>query len=497
MVDYYTHDTIVALATPPGMGAIGVVRLSGSTALEIADKVFRAGRGTPLSRADSHRLTHGHIVDAESGQIVDEVLLAVMYGPHTYTREDMVEIDCHGGLAAQRDIVRTLIAAGARPAEPGEFTRRAFLNGRIDLTQAEAVAAIVRAQTSVALRAAVRQLEGGLAQRLQRLRGRLLGVLAQLEAQIDFSDEDPGDLNRPALAEDLGKIGAELDALLATSFLGRMLDKGVRVAIVGRPNVGKSSLLNALVMRDRAIVSEVPGTTRDTVEESIEIAGLPVCLVDTAGLRVTGDRVEREGVERAHGALDSADAVLVVLDLSEKAAEEYETTEALETKGKGQADIVDPPYRLGDLGFDPERTILVGNKEDLVSSGEKVRGTDVRLAEVLRLEGIHGEESRRCVVSAKNGSGIEALKETIREMIMGPVGDAWQEPLLATERQRVLVEEAGTFVAVAKEGLALDMFEEMVAEDVRSAASSLGRITGQDLVEDLLDEVFSRFCIGK
>lgn len=497
MAHYDTQDTIVALATPPGTGAIGVVRLSGPAALEIAERVFRAGRGASLSGVDSHRLTHGHIVDVESGQLLDEVMLVAMRGPRTYTREDVVEIDCHGGMAAQRAIVRTLVAAGARPAEPGEFTRRAFLNGRIDLTQAEAVAAIVRAQTSVSLRAAVRQLEGGLARRLRELRERLLGSLAQLEVQIDFSDEDPGELNRAAMAEVLDGIAEELEALLATCFLGRVLDQGMRVAIVGRPNVGKSSLLNALAMRDRAIVSEIPGTTRDTVEESVEIAGLPVCLVDTAGLRLTGDCVEREGVERARAALETADVVLAVLDLSTGETARSKAGESRTRGGLARAGASNLPHALGDLGLDPERTILVGNKEDLVSLDASVQGADTRLAEIARLESIDSVDFRRCTVSARSGSGVEGLRALIRDMVMGSVGDAWQEPLLTTERQRALVGEAGAYVVLAKDGVADGAPEELIAEDVRAAVSSLGRITGQDVVEDLLDEVFSRFCIGK
>lgn len=496
MARYDTQDTIVALATPPGTGAIGVVRLSGPAALEIAERVFRAGRGVSLSEVGSHRLTHGHMVDVESGQILDEVMLAAMHAPRTYTREDMVEIDCHGGLAAQRAIVRTLIAAGARPAEPGEFTKRAFLNGRIDLTQAEAVAAVVRAQTSVSLRAAVRQLEGGLARRLRDLRARLLGSLAQLEAQIDFSDEDPGDLDRVAMAEVLDGIAEELEALLATSFLGRILEQGVRVAIVGRPNVGKSSLLNALAKRDRAIVSENPGTTRDTVEESIEIAGLPVCLVDTAGLRLTGDGVELAGVKRARAALETADVVLAVLDLSEGEAAWIGARES-RAAGDVTEEALGLPQALGDLGLDPERTILVGNKEDLVSPDASTRSTDRRLAEIAWLESVDSAGFRKCTVSAKSGSGIEALRDVISDMVMGPVGDSWQEPLLTTERQRALVGEASAYVVLAKDGLTEGAPEEIIAEDVRGAVSSLGRITGQDLVEDLLDEVFSRFCIGK
>lgn len=485
MSDMQGIDTIVAVATPPGVGALGVVRLSGPQAVEIAQRVFRPSGGTFPSRAESHRLVHGWMVDPATQEAVDEVMVAIMWAPRSYTREDVVEIDCHGGWAAQRAVVRILLSEGARAAEPGEFTRRAFINGRIDLAQAEAVLAVVRAKSAAGLRAAVKQLEGGLSGRIRRLRADLLGVLAQLEVQIDFADEDPGELDRQAASEVLSAVLRALEQLLATAFLGRVLDQGVRVAIVGGPNVGKSSLLNALVQRERAIVSEIPGTTRDTVEETLEIAGFAVSLVDTAGLRETGDVIEREGVERTRVALESADVVLGVIDLA--------------TGGPG--DVQGPAdshgtMRLGDLGLDPARTILVGNKLDLVAHGDAAFIRRV-WQKVLVREGLRDGGYAHRLVSAKAGVGIDELRDDIGRLIVGSTAFSWDEPLVATERQRALVQEAGRFVALAREGMVSSAPEEIVAEDVRAAAEALGRITGDELVGDLLDEVFSRFCIGK
>jgi tRNA modification GTPase len=278
-------DTIVAVSTAMGLGAIGIVRLSGPSAFPIALGVFRPARGYPLRVEESHRLLYGHVVHPESGDVVDEVLLAWMRAPRTYTREDVIELHCHGGIAAQRAVLRLVVARGARLAEPGEFTRRAFVNGRIDLAQAESVAAIVGARSTGALRASVRQLGGGLSERLQDLRKDLVSSLAVIEATVDFSDEDVEDLEWGAVAENLAGVEEGLARLLRTAFVGRALEQGLRTAIVGKPNVGKSSLLNALLMRERAIVSDVPGTTRDTVEELMEIGGIPIHLVDTAGLR--------------------------------------------------------------------------------------------------------------------------------------------------------------------------------------------------------------------
>lgn len=467
------EDTIVALSTGTGIGAIGIVRMSGPEAVAIAGAVFRAGRGTALRPQETHKLLYGHVVDPRDGQDVDEVLLAVMRAPHSYTREDVVEVHCHGGVAAQRAVLRLLVHLGARPAEPGEFTKRAFLNGRIDLAQAESVAAIVSARSSGALRASVRQLEGGLSERLRTVRRVLVGLLAQIEATVDFSDEDLDVLDWGGLGDGLLTVRTDLDALLRTAFVGRALEQGLRTAIVGRPNVGKSSLLNALLMRERAIVSDIPGTTRDTVEELMEIGGIPIHFVDTAGMRVGGDHIEQLGVARSVRAMEQADLVLAVLDTSVPWGDED---------------------REFIQGLDPIRSIVVCNKIDLVADPAE---RTVALAGLLADGSVSRPEWRICAVSAVTGEGLDDLRIAIETVVSGGEGLHLEEPVLASERQRGLVGEAFSRTASALATATLESHEELICEDIREAISALGRITGEDLTQDLLDEIFSRFCIGK
>jgi tRNA modification GTPase len=473
----WSEDTVVALSTATGVGAIGIVRMSGPAAVNIAESVFRAGRGVALKPEESHRLVYGHVVDPRDGQDVDEVLLAVMRAPHSYTREDVVEIHCHGGLAAQRAVLRLLVQRGARPAEPGEFTKRAFLNGRIDLAQAESVAAIVSARSSGALRASVRQLEGGLSAELRSIRHLLVSLLAQIEATVDFSDDDVDALDWDGLGGGLLTVRKDLEKLLRTAFVGRALEQGVRTAIVGKPNVGKSSLLNALLMRERAIVSDVPGTTRDTVEELMEIGGIPIHLVDTAGIRDGADHVERLGVERSVKAMQQADLVLAVLDVSK---------------------LWDEEDRAFIQELDPARSLVVCNKCDLVSDPDST----VDAVRAFISQGVAGSADssglwKVCAVSAVSGAGVDELRRSIEGLISGGEGLHLEEPVLASERQRALVGEASTMTDAAISSADARLDEELICEDIREAVQALGRITGEDLTQDLLDEIFSRFCIGK
>lgn len=468
-------DTIVALSTGSGTGAIGIVRLSGADAVRVAEQAFRPARTPDLAKGHTHVMRYGHVVDPATGRTVDEALAVVMRAPATYTREDVVEVHCHGGAAAQRAVLRVMIGLGARPAEAGEFTKRAFLHGRIDLTQAESVAGIVQARSASALRASVRQLDGGLADRVRGLRADLVAILAGMEVAIDFSDEDVDEVDTEAAEAGLAAIESRLGELLSTALLGRALEEGVRTAIVGRPNVGKSSLLNALLMRERAIVSEFPGTTRDTVEELVEIAGIPLCLVDTAGLRSSDDRVERLGIERSRQALEQADLVLVVVDLAEGVTPEDEEL-------------------LG--AVPPDRTIVVGNKRDLVevrnSAGAGLGEAGSR-APGMNLTG----KWTVCEVSARTGSGVDELRRAIETIVIGDNGLQLEEPLLATERQRSLVEQSMSAVTAARKGIGEGASVELICDDVRRSADALGSITGEDLVPDLVDEIFRRFCIGK
>ena len=468
---------MVALSTATGVGAIGIGRMSGPAAVEIAEGVFRPGGGAGLSPGDTHRIYYGHVVDPLDGQYVDEVLLAGMRAPRSYTREDVVEVHCHGGLAAQRAVLRLLVERGARLAEPGEFTKRAFLNGRIDLAQAESVAAIVSARSSGALRASLRQLEGGLSDNVRAARRLLVGLLAQIEATVDFSDDDVDPLEWEGLEHGLRDVRDDLQKLLRTAFVGRALEQGVRTAIVGKPNVGKSSLLNALLMRERAIVSDVPGTTRDTVEELMEIGGIPIHLVDTAGIRDGAEHVEQLGVERSLRAMQQADLVLAVLDVSRQWGEDD---------------------RAFVQELDPSRSLIVCNKVDLV---EDPAATIERLERFLCTHS--DDRSHRqspwkfSAVSAVSGRGVEGLRQAIETLVSGGEGLHLEEPVLAGERQRALVGEAFAMTEAARVTAARGSDEELICEDVRGAVQALGRITGEDLTEDLLKEIFSRFCIGK
>lgn len=464
-----TEDTIVAVSTASGRGAIGIVRMSGPEALSIVSQCFRPAGGQHLSD-ESHRITYGRVVDPDDGSTVDEVLVAVMKAPRTYTREDVVEINCHGGPASERAVLRLLVHHGARVADPGEFTRRAFLNGRIDLTQAEGVAAIVAARSSGALRASLRQLEGGLGDRMRVIRRALVAQLASIEATVDFSDEDVDDLDWDGLVTGLSAIDQDLATLSRTAFLGRALEQGVSTAIVGRPNVGKSSLLNVLLMRERAIVSEIPGTTRDTIEEFMEIGGIPIRLVDTAGMRAGGGRIEQLGVQRSLQVMEQADLVLAVFDM----ARPWSAADA-----KLVARLL------------PERTIVVGGKCDL-DGGMTL---EHMMAQVVKVSGCGNWAN--CRVSSVTGEGLDQLRELITGLVAGDSGMHLDEPVLATERQRSLVRQANDAVGAALDGARTHGGEELICEDIRTGVRCLGQMTGEDLTADLLDEIFSRFCLGK
>jgi tRNA modification GTPase len=449
--------------------------------MSLAASTFRTPGDREILPDETFSLAYGRVVEPETGEVVDEALLAIMRGPRSYTREDVIELQCHGGAVAVRAVLGLMVRLGARIAEPGEFTRRAFLNGRIDLAQAESVAGIVAARSTAALRAAVRQLDGGLSESVQEARGKLVGLLASIEAAVDFADEDVEEVDDQALREGLRGAQAMLARLLETAFAGRVLEEGVRTAIVGRPNAGKSSLLNALVMRERAIVSAIPGTTRDTVEEQVEIGGIPIRLVDTAGLRVGGDQVEKMGVERSRRAMDQADLVLAVIDLESS---------------------WDEQDRMILRGCEKDRWIVVGSKSDLVDEpGRRLEELEAFVSEALSPDaggkGTGFAETRICAVSALTGQGIDELRARVHEVISGEGKIHLEEAVLANERQRNLVEAATRSVSGAVSGLSQGKGEELVCEDVRSAVRALGEITGEELTPDLLDEIFSRFCLGK
>jgi tRNA modification GTPase len=453
------EDTIAAIATPLGEGGLAVVRLSGTRSLEIADGCFRAsGRGVVPSQAASHTLLYGHVT--RDGRNVDEVLLAVMRAPRTYTREDVVEISCHGGLLPARAVLDAVLAGGARLALPGEFTQRAFLNGRLDLAQAEAVADLIHSRTELAMRAASEQLAGGLSRRINALRDDLMAILAHIEAHIDFPDEDIAPDTRGRLTGRLDRGVAFMDELLKTATEGRILRRGVRAAIVGRPNAGKSSLLNQLLGQDRAIVSKTPGTTRDTIEETANIRGVPVMFIDTAGLREAQDDIEVEGVRRSREALGRAEIVLHVLDASE-------------------------PLMPADTSclaeFAAKPRVVVLNKSDLVRQLDLAVAGDVRAVPV-------------CCLS---GDGIEALKDAIKDLVWaGRVESEMLEVMINSRHQDALNRARESTLRTA-EALRSEEPLDLVAVDLHAAVNAVGEVVGKTTTEDLLDSIFSQFCIGK
>ncbi len=453
-------DTIAAIATPPGEGGLAVLRLSGPRAFAIADKCFvPAGKRNRLpSAADSHTLQFGKILRA--GEVIDEVLLAVLRAPRTFTREDTVEISCHGGILPAKLILDTLLLHGARLAEPGEFTRRAFLNGRIDLAQAEAVADLIHSRTELALAAANEQLAGKLSARINLLRDDLMLTLAHVEAHIDFPDEDIAPDTRDQLLARLDNGVRFMDELLRSATEGQILRRGIRAAIVGRPNAGKSSLLNQLLGHDRAIVSPVPGTTRDTIEETANIRGLPVVFIDTAGLREGTDDIEREGIRRSHASLAAAELILHVLDAGDPATE------------------TDLNYFTEFAG---KKRIIIRNKTDL----------PVRLAlpETLKAPVVD--------VSCVSGAGLEALKDAIKELVWaGEINTGLLQVMINSRHQGALL-RGRTATRAAAEALRAAATLELVALDLREAAAAVGEIVGKTTTEDLLDSIFSTFCLGK
>ncbi len=471
-------DTIAAIATPLGEGGLAVLRVSGSQALAIADRCFvpKGKASKNPSAAASHTIHYGHIV--RDGRVIDEVLVSVLRAPRTFTREDVVEISCHGGLLPARLVLDALLAAGARLAEAGEFTKRAFLNGRLDLAQAEAVADLIHARTDLAVSAANEQLAGKLSQRIRELRADLLTTLAHVEAHLDFPDEDIAPDTRGQLLVRLDRGVAFMDELLRTAHDGQVLRRGVRAAIVGRPNAGKSSLLNQLLGHDRAIVSPTPGTTRDTIEETASIRGVPVVFIDTAGLRDTVDAIEVEGVRRSRVALERAELILHLLDASEPldAADQGHLEEFAGRKRLLVINKCDLPRRL-EFPLTPALSPSAGARENA-----GVRPVDT--ARVLE-------------ISCSTGAGLEALRDAIRDSVVTGGLNAEMLQVMINSRHQDALQRARAATLRSAEALRADRTLELVALDLRIAVQAVGEIVGETTTEDLLDVVFSQFCIGK
>ena len=453
-----SSGTITAIATPLGEGGLAVIRISGPDAVGVAERIFvPAGKRTVRpGAAATHTVHYGHIV--RDGRRIDEVLLTVLRAPRTFTREDTVEISCHGGVLVTRLVLEAVLAAGARAAGPGEFTLRAFLNGRIDLAQAEAVADLIHARTELALDAANEQLAGTLSHRIQTLRDDLMRTSAHIEAHIDFPDEDISPDTHGTLLGRLDRGDVLIAGLLKTAKEGQVLRRGIRAAIIGRPNAGKSSLLNQLLGHDRAIVSPVAGTTRDTVEETADVRGIPVIFIDTAGLRETDDHVEAEGVRRSRAALGKAELVLHVLDASGPLTEDDRSLLA-EASGRPR--------------------VIVLNKADLPA--------------VLRLpEGLTG-----VATSCSSGDGIEAVKDAIEGAVWSGRLASVPSQITVNARHADALRRAQGSIQRAAAELRGGSSLELVAIDLRLAADAVGEIVGKTTTDDLLDAIFSQFCLGK
>ena len=451
-------DTIAAISTPLGEGAIGIVRLSGTDSFKIAQKIFK---GKDLNSVASHTLNYGHIVDPDKDEILDEVMIGAMRSPKTFTREDIIEINTHGGIAVTNEILQLVIREGARLAEPGEFTKRSFLNGRVDLTQAEAVMDIIRAKTDKAMNIAVKQLDGSLSDLINNTRQEILNTLAQVEVNIDYPEyDDVEEATTEIIREKTTEFEALLTNLLKTARRGKILREGISTAIIGRPNVGKSSLLNNLLREEKAIVTDIEGTTRDVIEEYVNINGVPLKLVDTAGIRETEDIVERIGVERSRKALKEADLVLLVLNASEP--------------------LTDQDRQLLEISQDSNRIILL-NKVDLPQQ--------------IELDKIPADHIKISVLKNQN---INQIEDRINALFFENAGLVEQDATyLSNARHISLIEKAVESLQAVNEGLAMGMPVDLLQVDLTRTWEILGEITGDAAPDELITQLFSQFCLGK
>jgi len=455
------YDTIAAISTPPGEGAISIVRLSGDQAVAVAKKIFK---GRDLDKVASHTINYGHIIDPTDNSLVDEVMVSVMRAPKTFTCEDVVEINTHGGIVATNRVLQLLLGSGARMAEPGEFTKRAFLNGRIDLTEAESVMDLIRAKTDKAMQVAVNQLDGNLHHLISNLRQEILDSLAQVEVNIDYPEYDTDQMTTKLLLEKARTVSSSIDSLLKTANSGEILQHGLATAIVGKPNVGKSSLLNRLLDEDKAIVTDVAGTTRDVVEQYINIDGVPLKLIDTAGIRDTEDKVEKIGVERSRAAINVADVVIVVLDASRE--------------------LVEDDIELLNATNDKKR-IVIFNKNDLMpvitpESVVQLKPDDIILK-----------------TSAIKNDGIETIKQTISQIFNSGIEDNSNNVIITSTRQAGLLRKAKNSLNDVISGIEAEMPIDLVQIDMTACWDTLGEITGESYQDELITQLFSQFCLGK
>lgn len=456
-------DTIAAISTPVGEGGISIVRISGEEALAVASEIYH---GKDLNKVATHTINYGHIIDPETNNEVDEVMVSVMRAPKTYTREDVIEINCHGGLVATNRILQLALSYGARLAEPGEFTKRAFLNGRIDLSQAEAVMDLIRAKTDRSMKVALNQLDGDLSRLIKSLRQDILDVLAQVEVNIDYPEYDAvEEMTTKLLKEKSAELKTQIDALLKTAKQGKVLRDGLATAIIGRPNVGKSSLLNNLLHEDKAIVTNIAGTTRDVIEEYVNVNGVPLKLIDTAGIRKTNDQIEQIGVERSHQAIETADLVLLLLDNSESLTQEDQEL-------------------LGETE-DSQRIILL-NKTDLPAQLDRDQLRQfVSDDEIIETSIVHNY-------------GMDQLADKINHLFFEEGIESNQNNVMVTNARHIaLLHQASDALKDVQTGIAAGMPVDLVQIDMTRCWDLLGEITGDSYQDELLDQLFSQFCLGK
>ncbi|WP_252235287.1 tRNA uridine-5-carboxymethylaminomethyl(34) synthesis GTPase MnmE [Clostridium sp. CH2] len=452
-------DTICGIATPIGEGGVSIIRISGSKALDIISKIFVGKNNIDLKQMKTYTMRYGHIIELESKDVIDEVIISYMKGPHSYTTEDIIEINCHGGVISTNSVMNQVIKAGARVAEPGEFTKRAFLNGRIDLSQAEAVIDIIKAKTDLSMKSALMQSGGALSKQIKEIRQYLLNTLALIEYGVDFTedDEDIDDTLVLRVKDGIKTTILKVKELLKGADEGKIIRDGLNVVIIGKPNVGKSSLLNVLLKEKRAIVTDVPGTTRDIIEEYLNIDGIPIKITDTAGIRETEDTVEKIGVERSREKIEEADLIILILDSSRELEEEDK--EIINT-------IKDKNH------------IVLLNKTDL----------DRKIADI--------DLDNQINISAKTGYGIEELKNKIKELFFS--GDINSESLIVSNvRHKQALYRSLENCEIALDRVNANEFLDLVSIYVTSAMKALGEITGDELEEDVLNKIFSEFCVGK
>lgn len=457
-------DTITAIATPPGEGGIGIIRISGKDALDIGDKIFLNKSGKSLKELEERKLHYGYAINFKDNEKIDEVMIVFMKGPKTYTTEDVVEVHCHGGSIPVRRILESILESGARLAEPGEFTKRAFLNGRIDLAQAEAVMDLISAKTDPSFDVSLKQLEGSLSSEVSNMMDTILSMLAHIEASIDFPEDDVEEMAYEELEEGSQSILEKIEKLLDTVYTGKILKDGLKTVILGKPNVGKSSLMNAILRENRAIVTDIPGTTRDIIEEYVNIKGIPLKIIDTAGIRETEDLVEKIGVDKAKEILENSDLAISVFDVSRELDDE-------------DLEIIDLVKN--------KKTIVLLNKTDLP---KKIDEEDIKR---------HLPNVNIINTAIVKGSGVDVLEETLKEMFLSSDVKIKDSTIINNVRHRNQLIKAKKNIEDALQSIRLGVPVDCIEVDIKNCWDNLGEITGDSVGEDIIDKIFKDFCIGK